>query len=215
MNCEVFTLPELEVELHQIKEVLRAILHTIMFNRALGLVRPRDTDSELFNITYVQCGDPAIERAVEEKIDAFVAWVERQAPAAARGRKCGQMNLAFFEKRQKQLWFSHKEERLFWEQWYIPLSVVTCDSSDLNAARVCPLLEHSRRHRTLEPALRNTLTQILKIVNEKKDHIPPVVSSDVASFPYQISIPSASDSSFGMDMLKRMLQTSPPAMLSQ
>jgi hypothetical protein len=31
------------------------ILHTIMFNRALGLVRPREVDSELFEITYVCC----------------------------------------------------------------------------------------------------------------------------------------------------------------
>lgn len=32
---------------------MAGILHTIMFNRALGLVRPRDVDSELFEITYV------------------------------------------------------------------------------------------------------------------------------------------------------------------
>lgn len=29
------------------------ILHTIVFNRALGLVRPKDVDLELFEITYV------------------------------------------------------------------------------------------------------------------------------------------------------------------
>eukprot|EP00976_Prorocentrum_cordatum_P096236 1190484-Prorocentrum_minimum.AAC.2 len=29
------------------------LLHTIMFNRALGPVRPRDVDSELFEISYV------------------------------------------------------------------------------------------------------------------------------------------------------------------
>jgi len=29
------------------------ILHTIVFHRALGLVRPKDIDSELFEITYV------------------------------------------------------------------------------------------------------------------------------------------------------------------
>ena len=32
---------------------MAGILHTIMFNRALGLVRPREVDSELFEITYV------------------------------------------------------------------------------------------------------------------------------------------------------------------
>lgn len=29
------------------------ILHTIMFHRALGLVRPKERDLELFEITYV------------------------------------------------------------------------------------------------------------------------------------------------------------------
>lgn len=29
------------------------VLHTILFHRALGLVRPKDVDCELFEITYV------------------------------------------------------------------------------------------------------------------------------------------------------------------
>ena len=35
------------------------MLHTIVFNRALGHVRPVDVDSELFDVTYVRGGgDP-------------------------------------------------------------------------------------------------------------------------------------------------------------
>lgn len=30
------------------------ILHTILFHRALGLVRPKDVDLELFDVTYVR-----------------------------------------------------------------------------------------------------------------------------------------------------------------
>nr|DAD46852.1 TPA_asm: hypothetical protein HUJ06_016789 [Nelumbo nucifera] len=33
--------------------MIAGILHTIVFHRALGLVRPKDKDSELFEITYV------------------------------------------------------------------------------------------------------------------------------------------------------------------
>lgn len=40
------------------REVLRCILHTICFNRALGLVSPRDVDSELFDVTYVSMAGP-------------------------------------------------------------------------------------------------------------------------------------------------------------
>lgn len=75
-NCETITLPVVEVEPHQVREVLRCegvrgfltpcvtltpsthlpsgVLHTILFNRALGMVKPRNVDSELFDITYVR-----------------------------------------------------------------------------------------------------------------------------------------------------------------
>ena len=53
------------------------LLHTIIFNRALGLVKPQEVDSELFDVTYVRCGDPSVDAKVEDKISAFCAWIER------------------------------------------------------------------------------------------------------------------------------------------
>eukprot|EP00898_Chlorokybus_atmophyticus_P003468 jgi/Chlat1/4121/Chrsp269S03956 len=204
MNCEVISLKELEVEFYQIREVLRCILHTILFHRALGLVKPRDVDSELFDITYVHCGDPALDKTLEEKIDLFCNWVERQP---GKPYKSGQINLSFYEKRHKHIWFGTKEQRLYWEQWCVHLSVVQPGSYDTDA-------ERTRRHKALEEALSDVLLQILRVANDKREHIPPVVSPEVATFPYELTIPSASDSSFGMDMFKRMLQTQPPAMLN-
>lgn len=217
MNCEVFQLKELVVEHFQIREVLRCILHTIMFHRALGLVRPRDVDLELFEVTYVQCGDVELERKIEEKIDQFVAWVEKHPD------KKGQVFLSFFETKNKQSsWFSSKVERSYWEQWCISLKIfppkpsqkshhsrgLTVDSAEIM------MEDKIKRDAALETSLREVLFQIWEMVNEKKDHIPPVLNSHIVSFPYEIRIPSPSDSSFGMDMLKRMLQTGPPTMLS-
>jgi autophagy-related protein 101 len=51
------------------------------------------------------------------------------------------------------------------------------------------LEERNRRQAALEGSLREVLMQVLQIVNEKKEHIPPVIHSDVASFPYEITIP--------------------------
>ena len=39
------------------------VLHTIVFNRALGHVRPLDVESELFDVTYVRA--PPMPRAWE------------------------------------------------------------------------------------------------------------------------------------------------------
>jgi len=74
--------------------------------------------------------------------------------------------------------------------------------------------ETSIRRAALEASLREVLFQIIEFVNDKKDHVPPIPNLDGISFPYEITIPGSSDSAFGMDMFKRMLQTGHPTMLS-
>ncbi|KAL9269320.1 Autophagy-related protein [Drosera capensis] len=213
MNCEVCQLKELEVQSFEIREVLRCILHTIMFHRALGLVRPRDVDLQLFDITYVQCGDVEIERKIDEKIDQFISWVEKHP------HKKSQICLSFYEvKNNKATWFSNKVERLYWEQWYINLNVVQRPKSQSVKSHLSKVVdpgEESTRRAAVEGSLRDVLFHIIRFVNEKKDHIPPIPNREVISFPYDITIPSSSDNTFGMDMLKRMLQTSGhPSMIS-
>lgn len=218
MNCEVCQLKELEVEHFEIREVLRCILHTIVFHRALGLVRPKDVDLELFDVTYVQCGEVELEKKIDEKIEQFVCWVEKHP------NKKSQICLSFYEVKNKQAsWFSNKIERLYWEQWYINLNVVQhpkAHSSKYHHSKVVDpgegaLEDRNARSAALEASLREVLFQIIKFVNEKKDHVPPIPNLEGAvSFPYEITIPSSSDSAFGMDMIKRMLQTGHPTMLS-
>lgn len=201
----------------EIREVLRCILHTIVFHRALGLVRPKDVDCELFEITYVHCGDTELDKKIEEKIDQFMIWVEKHP-----NKKC-QVSLSFYEVKNKQpTWFSNKIERLYWEQWYINLHVVTPKAHGKSHHSKVPvnsggneLEESSSRRASLEASLREVMFHIIKFVNDKKDHIPPIPNNDVISFPYEITIPSSSESSFGWhtDVLKRMLQTAHPNML--
>lgn len=219
MNCEVCQLKELDVEHFEIREVLRCILHTILFHRALGLVRPKDIDLELFEITYVQCGDMELEKKIDEKIEHFVSWVEKHP------NKKSQICLSFYEVKNKHAsWFSNKTERLYWEQWYINLNVAQHPKAQSGKSHHTKLVvypgegaseDRSVRRATLETLLREVLFQIIKFVNEKKDHVPPIPNLEGAvSFPYEITIPSSSDSAFGMDMIKRMLQSGHPTMLS-
>lgn len=75
-----------KVEEHQVREVLKCIIHTIIFNRALGHVSPRDMDLQLINISYVEVADDEIDRLVEEglrKVDAFLKTLPR--PSSASG----------------------------------------------------------------------------------------------------------------------------------
>ncbi|KAG2724573.1 hypothetical protein I3760_01G024300 [Carya illinoinensis] len=196
-----------------------SILHTIVFHRALGLVRPKDIDLELFDITYVQCGDEDLEKKIEEKIEQFIGWVEKHP------NKKSQICLSFYEVKNRQpSWFTNKIERLYWEQWYVNLNVAQhpkAHSSKSHHSKVVldpgesALEETNARRAALEASLREALFQIIKFVNEKKDHVPPIPNPEgVVYFPYEITIPSSSDSTFGMDMIKRMLQTGHPTMLS-
>ncbi|GKU94667.1 hypothetical protein SLEP1_g8127 [Rubroshorea leprosula] len=217
MNCEVCQLKELEVEHFQIHEVLSCILHTIVFHRALGLVRPKDVDLELFEITYVQCGDAEIEKKIREKIEEFISWVEKHP------NKKSQICLSFYEvKSKQQSWFTNKTERLYWERWYVNLNVTQHPRAHSGKSHHSKVVvdpgeseseERSVRRAALEASIREVMFQIIKFANEKKDHVPSI-SEGIIHFPYEITFPSSSDSAFGMDVIKRMLQTGHPTMLS-
>lgn len=203
-NCEVVTLPELEVEQHQVKEVLHCLLHTIIFSRALGPVRPREVDLHLFDLTYADCGDLGVEAKVNEKVKQFCAIT------AKHPGKSNQVVLSFYETR-KQPWvlgFGTQEERLFWEQWIISLAVsesnITFEEQNVRARRSAQLLAE----------LEECVEAIVAAVNKKKDHIPPVVSSQAVTFPFEIAIRGEGGRHFGLDTVKRLLMhTQPPPVL--
>ena len=45
-----------------------------------------------------------------------------------------------------------------------------------------------RRHAKLQAAMEDVMTAIVRLVNDKKDHIPPVTSPAVLTFPFEITI---------------------------
>lgn len=53
------------------------ILHTIVFHRALGLIRPKDIDLELFEITYVRLNIFLLYGFVVPEVTCFdVGWAQ-------------------------------------------------------------------------------------------------------------------------------------------
>uniref|UniRef100_A0A161ZMM9 Autophagy-related protein 101 n=1 Tax=Daucus carota subsp. sativus TaxID=79200 RepID=A0A161ZMM9_DAUCS len=168
------------------------ILHTILFHRALGLVRPKDVDLQLFEITYVQCADAELEKKIDEKIGQFIDRVDKHP------NKKTQICLSFYEVKSKQAtWFTNKVERLHWEQWYINLNVAQLPKAHSGKSQHSKLVvdpgevaleERDVRRAALEASLREVLFQIIKFVNEKRDHVPPIPNVEGVSFPYEITI---------------------------
>lgn len=122
-----------------------------------------------------QCGDAEVQRTIEDKVNRLVQWVERNP-----GKRV-MLALSFFEKRFKNNWFATQEERLYWEQWRVHLDVrpphEKPQSSDATAAQ---------RH-ALQTQLQACVLELLRLVNDRREHIPPVVSSDVRPLPSRSS----------------------------
>lgn len=75
------------VEEHQVREVLKCIIHTIIFNRALGHVSPRDMDLQLIDVSYVEVDDEDIERQVNNSlrdVEGFLSTHKVRSGANAR-----------------------------------------------------------------------------------------------------------------------------------
>jgi hypothetical protein len=64
--------------------------------------------------------------------------------------------------------------------------------------------ERAARHAALETQLQAAILYILRTANERKEHIPPVVSGGVVSFPFDIELPPE-DGGFGIDSLRRLV----------
>lgn len=210
-NCEVFHLSAIEVELHQVREVLRCVLHTIIFNRSLGQLTPQDVDSELFDVTYVHCGDAEVAARLEAKIDEAVSLFERKPQDMA------QLCLSFYEPRRRQvgLFWSKADERLYWERWCINLAIVASDVFSQDHHSLAYTNARAARQAQRQAQLEGLLTEVVTRVNEKRAHIPPVVSSSPCSFPFDVAVTSGGGQlPFGLGTVKRMLmQSSPPAVL--
>jgi len=65
------------------------------------------------------------------------------------------------------------------------------------------------RHAAAEAALRSAVMVILRAANERKEHIPPVVSGGVVSFPFDIALPPE-EGGYGVDALKRLVTAARP-----
>ncbi|KAG0366393.1 hypothetical protein BC939DRAFT_447873 [Gamsiella multidivaricata] len=179
---------ELTVERLLLKDALRAILHTILFHRVFANIKPKDMD--ILDLTIPIIDDDEVDRLVEEKIAAFIK------AADVNPHSKGQIGVMFYEKRTKRAWFSSTSSEVCWEQWAITINIVTNTNEK----------DKQRSIKNMEKALSSLFLNILRTVNERKDHIPPITTSDGNPFPYQIVIPSAADT-WG-SMFKRMLDTS-------
>ncbi|KAI8329019.1 autophagy-related protein [Choanephora cucurbitarum] len=152
---------------NQVKDVLRGLLHSIFFHRLLANVIPREL--RVLNTTVSITDNIDVEKLIEEKTVEFLHNTTHI--------KQGKVAILFYEKRLKKNWFqfSKSEEYVCWEQWTITLNLAPS-----------PMTEQVKSNKSVENQFTQNLLRILQIVNEFKEHIPSITTTEGNPFPYQV-----------------------------
>lgn len=220
-NCELIELDALECEAYQTKEVLKVLLHSIIFQRALGEHRFCDCDSDLFDLSYVRCDSRAICQRVEEYAAAFSAALER-SQARPSPVQSSRICVAFVERRTRPGAFGlfRADEKVVWERWHIALTVRSPEQVALETGSAAsgtmstlgPSDAEARRRQQqqLADTLKERLEAILTTTSARKEHIPPAdgLGGESAAW-FEVS--SDSESWSGMDFFKGFARVRAPA----
>jgi autophagy-related protein 101 len=120
----------------------------------------------------------------------------------------------FFEKRRRKAgglgWFTggaKQEEEICWEKWRLEVTLATpkTESGECVDTRIYTIharrpyggyntnhfvvnIERTKVTKAMGMTLQRTALKIVGIVNQHKDHIPPITTSEANPFPYQIDL---------------------------
>lgn len=183
------------------------LLHSIIFQRALGECKFRDCESDLFDIAYLQVDSRDISQRVEQCASTFSSALER-TEATRRAQIC----ISFVERRARPAAFGlfRSDEKVTWERWNIALSVRAAEAppppeltGDAGGAKDY----RQRQQQQLQEELRGRLEVILSTAATRKEHIPPADGLAGEGTWFEVSS-DASDSSL-MDVFKLNFGRSP------
>ncbi|CAE6362603.1 hypothetical protein BN14_07188 [Rhizoctonia solani AG-1 IB] len=157
---------EFKVDRDLTKELLRGLIHAILFHRAFGFVKPTSRDA--LDVTMPAIEDDNLSRQVDRKIDQFKQLLDDSPGLGTAGRKRGQMMVTFSELRTSKGWFSSAEEEVPWEEWTIVIeahskqTVSRATTSQALAQALHRIIVHtsSAHGREIVPAIR-TVTNSL------------------------------------------------------
>lgn len=99
--------------------------------------------------------------------------------------------MSFFELRHRPGWFAAADERVVWEQWRLHLCM---PSASVPA----------------NDALEKALFQVVRLANERREHLVPVVENKASpvSFPFDIALLATQEG--GLESLRRLMTSRSP-----
>lgn len=156
-TASVHELEELRVGVSELAECVACLLHTILFTRAPGPVRPAEAHCRFRPITYAYCPVADVTRKVDAAIVQFQRAMTRHAVNGHR------ISVVFYETRVNKALFGfvQNEEKIVWEKWTLPIRVL-----------VHPSANPEEYQMQLESQLRHGMLQIISTVQTDIQHIP-------------------------------------------
>jgi len=184
-----------EVDEAQVHEAVEAVVHTILFNRALGEVEFEEKRLQKFpSLSYIRCDADQVRAAVDDALDNLDDRLELVGPDLVRGH----VEVSFFEVRQRKGFLGlggPTEARVYWERWRLPVVV---HKGSLQAVAA-------------EEGLRNIILSILQQANSVA--IVPRIKSDSSKypvFPFEVSVSPISDGAPKEGFFNQLLAKGPP-----
>ncbi|RMX68071.1 hypothetical protein DD238_002889 [Peronospora effusa] len=189
MSWKEHILDEIPVAAEDVGDALTCLLHTILFTRAPGPVRPSEASCQAFpNITYALCAVGDVSRKVDHAVRSFeestvlgdgssylmganssvmtpYGQPSMGASSNVRGANNGYIVVTFFERKVKKALFGlmSNEEKTVFEKWIVPVTVTSSPAASQEEKELCA--------GETEAALQNALLHILTAV-QSIEHIP-------------------------------------------
>eukprot|EP00053_Salpingoeca_punica_P015049 m.137657 g.137657 ORF g.137657 m.137657 type:complete len:197 (-) comp16607_c0_seq1:1460-2050(-) len=189
MNFPTLEFP-VSVDQQQVTEAAVAIIHTIIWHRTVGEVRPRDEKCRFLDLVYVRVDNDKLMQEVDRAAADF-------AKAVRQGNhKTGQLKVAFFQKRTRYF----KQEKNVWEKWLIDFKIV--ERSDDKRA-------------VFSASVRELLSSIALAVMRKDSHVPldvenaEYVDKSISERPFwwEVSFDVGQAGSSGIDSIRRVIDS--------
>ncbi|KAK4227921.1 hypothetical protein QBC38DRAFT_173637 [Podospora fimiseda] len=182
--------PEFTIEAfadpNSVRDVVRAILHSIFFLRYFPAITPKSRDFLGIEVSYVP--DDQIETLIDQRATALARQLDAERQQLPRNTNSsynsggrGQITVQFLEKRRKKSsWLSIRggDDEIPWESWTIKVTVSEPRTEG----------ERIKVRKATESTLASSIMKVITLANTHKDHIPPITTQNSNPFPYQIYV---------------------------
>ncbi|KAK5108290.1 hypothetical protein LTR62_008605 [Meristemomyces frigidus] len=179
---------ELSADRQNLKDVVKGIIHSILFHRIFTPLTP--SAFEVLDLTIPCVPDPEVADLLETRSTTLLRALDTTTTTTTQspqynnaknngGPAHGSITVQFLERRRRKGWFITKpDEETIWETWVLSVS--------LTSARSEPEAERNRR--VMEASLQEAVMKVITTANGEKEHIPPITTNDSTAFPYQILV---------------------------